>query len=128
MDKRIQLFLRKLKEMPDFDKVKFVFLFGSVAGGKQNKLSDIDFAVYYDGNGKERFKFRLKILTKLPDNFDVQIFQDLPLYIRKEVLKGNLIYTKDKLFVYDVAYDTIKRFDDFIEYYQDYLETKKLRI
>ena len=55
---KIKLFLKELKEMPDFNKVKFVFLFGSYAQRKQNKLSDIDFAVYYEGDGQERFKFR----------------------------------------------------------------------
>ena len=80
-----------MKRISDFNRVKFVFLFGSYAQGKQNKLSDIDFAIYYDCDKKERFKFRLNLLSKLPDNFDVHIFQDLPLFIRKDVLKGKLI-------------------------------------
>lgn len=126
MEEQINLFLKKLKEMPDFDRVKFVFLFGSVAERKQNKLSDIDFAIYFDGDSKNRFKFRLKLLAKLPDNFDVQIFQDLPLYVRKEVLKGKLIYAKDLTFAYDVAYETIKAFEDFKKYYYDYINRRPI--
>jgi len=128
MKDKKDLFMRKLKEMPDFNKVKFIFLYGSYAENKQNKLSDIDFAVYYQGDKKERFNFRLKILGKLPDNFDVQIFQDLPLFVRIEVLKGKLIYTKDLAFVYDTAYQTIKAFEGFKKYYYDYINTRKLRI
>lgn len=123
---KINLFMRKLKEMPDFNRVKFVFLFGSYSNGKQNKFSDIDFAVYYKGDSKERFKFRLNILGKLPDNFDVQIFQDLPLYVRMNVLKGKLIYNSDLDFVYDKAYETIKVFEDFKKYYYDYLERRPI--
>jgi len=125
---KINLFMGKLKEMPDFNRVKFVFLFGSFSQNKQNKLSDVDFAVFYEGDSKERFKFRLKILTKLPDGFDVQIFQDLPLYVRMEVLKGKLIYAEDLTFAYDMAYGTIKAFEDFKKYYYDYINTRKLRI
>ena len=59
MDKNVQEFMRKLRKMPDFDRVKFVILFGSQASGKANKMSDYDFAVYYEGNNKERFKFQI---------------------------------------------------------------------
>ncbi len=128
MEGQIKFFLEKLKEMSDLGSVKFVFLFGSYGQGKQNKLSDIDFAVYYDGEGKERFKFRLKLTAKLPNNYDIQIFQDLPLFVRKEVLKGKLIYTRDLIFVYDKAYETIKEFDHFKKYYYDYIRHRRLRI
>ncbi len=123
---KIDLFMKKLKEIRDFDRVKFVFLFGSYSNGKQNKLSDVDFAVYYEGNSRERFNFRLKLLGKLPDNFDVQIFQDLPLYVRMEVLKGKLICSSDLTFAYDMAYETIKSFEDFKKYYYDYVERRPI--
>ncbi len=124
----INLFLKKLKEMPDFNRVKFVILFGSYSSGKENKLSDIDFAVYYDENYDKRYEFRKEILGKLPENFDVQIFQDLPLYVRIEVLKGKIIYGKDISFVYDIAYETIKRFDEFKEGFYDYINNGEIRL
>ena len=122
MKQKINLFLRKLKKIPDFYRVKFVILFGSYASGRQNKLSDIDFAVYYDGDKDERYEFRKNILGILPEKFDVKIFQDLPLYVRKEVLKGKIVYARDLSFVYDVAYETIKLFNRFKKYYYDYLD------
>lgn len=128
MEDKIRLFLKKLKEMPDFNKVKFVILFGSYSQGKQNKLSDIDFAVYFDGDSKQRFKFRIKLGAKLPDKFDIQIFQDLPLYVRIETLKGKLIYARDETFVYDIAYKTIKSFEDFKYAYYDYINMRRTKI
>lgn len=129
MKDKIKLFLKKLKEMPDFDRVNFVILFGSYSQNKQNKLSDIDFAVYYNGDSKQRFKFRLKLLTKLPDKFDVQIFQDLPLYVRIETLKGKLIYAKDETFAYDVAYQTMKDYEEGLKkYYEDYINMRRTKI
>ena len=118
-------FMEKLKEMSDFDRVKFVILYGSRVSGNSNNMSDYDFAIYYEGNKKERFEFRLKLSSD--SLFDVQIFQDLPLYVRKDVLKGKLIYVKDNGFVYDVAYETIKSFESFKKYYYDYIKMRKIR-
>lgn len=122
----INLFLRKLKEVPGKDRVKFVILFGSYSNGKENKMSDIDFAVYYDGDDNQRFKFRLNLGSKLPDKFDVQIFQDLPLYVRIEVLKGKIVYAEDIGFAYGIAYETIKKFGEFKKYYYDYLNRRPI--
>ena len=118
--------LKKIKKVKDFSRVNFIFLYGSMANGKDNKMSDIDLCVHYDGNKQERFKFRLRILSQLPDSFDVQIFQDIPLYVKKEILKGKLIYAKDTRFVYDVAYQAIKEFEDFKKHYYDYINMRKI--
>ena len=128
MEEKIKLFMRKLREIPNFGRVKFIILYGSYLDRKQNKLSDIDFAIFYDGDKNQRFKFRLKLLSKLPSEFDVQIFQDLPLFIRQKVLKGKIIYTQDLNFVYDIAYATIKAFEDFKKYYYDYIERRPMII
>jgi len=124
MKDKIKVFMKKLKAMPDFDRVKFVILYGSYAEGNQNKMSDIDFAVYYGGEHGDRFKFRKKILGELSDDFDVQSFQDLPLYVRINVLKGKVIYENDLQFVYDVAYETIQSFEDFKYGYYDYIDRR----
>ena len=114
MNKEIKLFMGKLRKMPDFHRVKFVILFGSRAEGRARKDSDYDIVVYYDGKANERFKFGISVNEN--EKFDVQIFQDLPLFIQKEVLKGKVLYAKDLGFVYDIAYDIIKRFNDFKKY------------
>ncbi len=122
MKKEINLFMRKLRSMKDFHRVKFVILFGSQANGKANKMSDYDFAIYYDGDDRYDFLKRINFNEK----FDAKVFQDLPLFIQKEVLKGKVIYAKDLAFVYDIAYETIKRFEDFKKYYYDYINRRPM--
>ena len=108
-------------------RVKFIILFGSVAQGKSNKFSDVDLAVYYDGSKKERFNFLIKLAGMLPNRCDVKTFQDLPLYIQKDVLKGKLIYAKNEFFVYGIAYETIKKFEDFKKGYYDYINLERIK-
>jgi len=125
MDKNVQEFMRKLRKMPDFDRVKFVILFGSQASGKANKMSDYDFAVYYEGNNKERFKFQ--IAMSRDKKYDVKIFQDSPLFIRKAALGGKVIYARNLDFVYDIAYETIRAFEDFKKGYYDYIGLERIK-
>jgi len=96
------------------EKIKFVILYGSTVEGKQTPLSDVDIAVYYEGTKEERFKFRMEVLGNVNDKFDIQIFQDLPLYIRKEIIsQGKILYQKNHSEIFDVFIKTIKSFGDF---------------
>lgn len=126
MDKVTGLFMDKIKKISDFNNVNFIILYGSRAVGKENLMSDYDLAVYYDGDKKKRFKFLLN--ASFDKKFDVKIFQDLPIYIRKDVLKGKIIYLKKgkESFVYDVAYKTIKEFESFKKYYYDYIKMRPI--
>ncbi|HLC78285.1 MAG TPA: nucleotidyltransferase domain-containing protein [Candidatus Nanoarchaeia archaeon] len=123
MESRIINTIRKLGG----SKIQFIILFGSLASGKNNKFSDIDLAIYFEGDKKEKFDFIVKLAGMLPDKYDIKIFQDLPLYIQKDVFKGKLIYAKNKSFAYDVAYKTIKRFEDFKKGYYDYINLERIR-
>jgi predicted nucleotidyltransferase len=89
-------------------KVKFIILFGSAAQGNLTEESDMDVCIYFDGSDKEAKKFRLKLLFYLPDYFDVQNFNSLPVYVKMEVLKGIPIYVQDNKFLYEIAYQTIE--------------------
>lgn len=126
--KEIERFKSVLKSLPKEikKKVRFAILFGSQTTGKANPLSDIDVAIYYEGDKRERFAFRLALMGKLPDYFDIKIYQDLPLYIQPSVLRGKLLYTKDVSFVYAIAYETIQRFEDFRGAYEDYINSRRL--
>jgi hypothetical protein len=54
---------------------------------------------------------------------DVQVFQQLPLYIRHRVLKeGKLLFVRDEDRVYESAFRTIQEWEDFRPYYQRYLD------
>lgn len=103
------------------NKIKFIVLYGSFAEGNQTPLSDVDIAVYYDGSKEERFKFRMKILGRVNDKFDIQTFQDLPLYIRQEVLRGKVIYFDNNRFLYEITRRTDRDFDDFKLKFYDYI-------
>jgi len=45
----------------------------------------------------------------------------LPLYIRKEVLKGKPIFIADRKFTYEIFYKTLEEFEDFKKYLYDYI-------
>lgn len=104
------------------DRIAFIALYGSVTKNRDTPLSDIDLAVFYEGNKEERFKFRMSVLGRTGDEFDVQIFQDLPLYIQKEVISyGKLLYYKEYDVVFDIYINVIKNFDDFKRHLNLYL-------
>ncbi len=111
-----------IKGIDGFDRVCFIFLYGSVAAGQARVDSDIDLCLWYDGDTTEAERFRFACIKELSDSrVDIQIFLHLPLYIRIEVIRGRLIYAKDMRFVYDVAYRTIREFDGFKHRFYDYI-------
>jgi len=114
--------LERLKTVEGFEKVRFIILYGSVAEGQARVDSDIDLCIYYDGDREEAARFRFAALSELADDrYDIQIFSFLPLYVRTEVLRGKVIYCPDERFLYDVAYRTIREFDDFKHRLYDYI-------
>jgi uncharacterized protein len=114
--------LATLERIEGFEKVRFVMLYGSVAKGAARADSDIDLCIYFDGPQDEASLFRFRALAELfDDRYDIQIFLQLPLYVRVDVLSGILLYAPDLEFVYDVAYATIREFDDFKHRLYDYI-------
>lgn len=96
------------------DKVRFIILYGSKAREEMTELSDIDLAVYYDGDKKERFDFRVKVLGRVGDEFDIQTFQGLPLYIRKDIASsGKVIDYKGYMEIFRIFMRTIRDFEHF---------------
>ena len=123
MEKEIE----KIKNVEGFEKVHFIIFYGSAAEERMREGSDIDLCVYYDGTPEEASKFRLNALAELfNDEYDVQIFQQLPLYVRKEVLKGKVVYCKDTRFLYTVARETIRDFEEFKDRFYDYIGEKAI--
>ena len=89
-DKRAVDFLNKQKH------VKLAYLFGSVAEGKEGKLSDVDIAVFLDESlsKPERFNLQLKLISGLTsilktDRVDLVIMNDAPLSLNYEIIKAN---------------------------------------
>lgn len=122
MNRFVQHALERLKTVEGFEKVRFVIFYGSIAEGRAREGSDIDLCVYYDGGHEEAARFRFAALSELADDrYDIQIFSHLPLYVRVEALRGCILYCTDERFVYDVAYRTIRDFDDFKHRLYDYI-------
>lgn len=113
MESEISNVILKIKDIGR-ERITFIVLYGSAAKGDSTGLSDIDIAVYYHGNKKKRFDFRIKILGRVSDKFDIQTFQDLPLYIQNEILStGKVIYYKDYKDIFNIFMKTIKEFESF---------------
>ena len=110
----VEKILDRLRDGPHFDELRFVYLYGSYASGETTERSDIDLCLYYDiDDKKELYRTFFRISGSFPDRYDVQMFQLLPLYVQKEVFKGELLYAEDKGFVHDLARQTIKDYNDF---------------
>ncbi len=106
--------IHKLRKLPHFDKLRFCYLYGSSAMGKMTERSDIDIALFYNIEDRNELHHLLFVIKgSFPDNYDVQMFQLLPLYVRKEVFKGELIYADERGFVHDIAWKTIQEYNDF---------------
>ena len=118
--------LGKVRELDADGRVRFIALYGSLVEGRGSGLSDIDVALYYDGGEEERFSFRVALQGELGERFDVQIFQDLPLYVRREIVaRGRVIFYTDYDFLFNVYLQTLREYSDFerhLRTYYSYLE------
>lgn len=113
--------VRQMQQLSGFEHVQFIILYGSVAEERMNPESDIDLCVYYEGSSGDAAQFRHRALSDLPGNhFDIQIFQQLPLYVRVEVIRGIPVFVRNTRFLYERAIDTLRDFEDFKHRLYDY--------
>ena len=126
LDSKLRKAIKKITSLDDFEKVKFIIQYGSSVRGMMTEDSDIDLAIYYDTNDDDcASRYRFKVISSLFDDiYDIKIFQQLPLYVRIDVLKGDVAYCKDRNFLYDIARQTIKDFNSFKHRYYDYIGEK----
>lgn len=69
-----------------FKKIKKIVLYGSVAENKLTFRSDIDLAVVFDWISlKEATLFRKRVLGRVPERVDIQVYNVLPEKIKKEI-------------------------------------------
>ncbi len=121
---------RLLSQVRQDEDVLAVFIFGSSAREEKNNLSEIDLCLVLVPRQKhfepiELFNKRLDYLKNF--NFDIQIFQQLPLYIRQRILKeGKILFVRDEKSLYELAYRTAQAFEDFKPLYMKYLEEIKI--
>jgi uncharacterized protein len=99
-----------------------VFLFGSVARGISNSLSDVDVCVVLNDTLDNLTMSHKKLEYLSLVDYDISIFQQLPLYIRQRVIKeGKIVFCRSEEKLYELVMKTIKEFDDFRRIYYEYL-------
>ena len=84
------------------ERVKLAYLFGSVAEGKEGKLSDVDIAVFLDESlsKKEKFSLQLKLISELTgilktDKVDLTVMNNAPLLLNYNIIKHGKIFKDD---------------------------------
>ena len=69
---------------------------------------------------------RIEFLRNMSGNMDIHVFQQLPIYIRKRILKDcKVIFCKDDKLLYEIAFSTIKEFEFYEKLYKMYLKSVK---
>lgn len=113
--------LTKAKKDAD---VVAVFLFGSRARGESVPGSDTDVCLVLRPGNYGSMVLHQKRLSYLKEgNADVHVFSQLPLYIRRRVLKeGKILLCQDDDLLYEIAFRTAQAFEDFRHLYYGYLE------
>ncbi len=101
-----------------------LILFGSRGRGEETQVSDVDVCVVLYPGKRDPLSLSHKRLKYLEiGDFDVHIYQQLPLFIQKRILKeGKVLYCRDEDILYEVAFRTAQAFEDFKHIYNSYLE------
>ena len=109
-------------------RVLAVYLFGSILNENFNSQSDADVCLLLAPKSPrlpyhpdEMSKIKLSYLKDF--ELDIQIFQQLPIYIRKRVLKeGRMLYCQNEDKLYELATQHIREYADFEHIYKEFLE------
>lgn len=81
-------------------RIKFAYLFGSMARQTPGPLSDLDVAVYLDRR-LDLFSWRLRLMTALAkalgsEKFDLVVLNQAPVVLRYEVVRGGVVLKEDR--------------------------------
>lgn len=120
-------FMEKVCLQTGFDRICFILHYGSSFSGEMSDESDIDICFYYAGPPREASRFRLRLLSSMKDDrLDIQVFQQLPIRARLDAFKGEVLYSRDDIFLYDMARRTYQEYEDFRHRLEDYLGVRAL--
>ena len=109
------------KYFDEHEEILFAILFGSIAKGTANKMSDIDIAVMVNSDFNKPFPFgyQAELITDLMqvlkrDDVDVVILNKAPIALKYQVLRyGKFIYIRDKQARIKFQVDTINQYEDY---------------
>lgn len=114
-----------LAEAKKHKEIIAVALFGSLIKGRGR---DIDLCLFLDKrkSNLEMSKLKRKMSGQAGPEADIQIFQQLPLYIRARIIKeGRILEVNNLDRLYEIYFETIKEHGLFKRKYLQYLESVK---
>ncbi|MFC1716348.1 nucleotidyltransferase domain-containing protein [Candidatus Poribacteria bacterium] len=117
------------------EEVQFAVIFGSLAKGTANKLSDADIAVMVDPHFEDTSPYgyhatlTADLIQELKQNdVDVIILDEAPILLKYQVLRyGEFIHTRNKQARIQFQVDTLNQYDDFRELYRVHEEASHRR-
>lgn len=121
-DKQINKIIERVKKDK---KIIAVALYGSSLKGKGR---DIDICLFLDKkySNLEISRIRLDFLKIVNNEIDIQIFQQLPVYIRIRIIsEGKILFCGNSDLLYKIAFETIREFGFYKKIYDTYLEKVK---
>lgn len=119
---KVQTILGKLQGKMEGDPdILAVILYGSYARGEEARDVDLCLVLFPD---KTEHGLDKRIEYSYYDMIDVQVFQDLPLYMRPRIIReGKLLHVKDEDLLYDVAIETAREYELYRPKYELYLDS-----
>lgn len=120
IDKGVETILNQLETKMEKDPdILAVILYGSYARGEEARDVDLCLVLFPEKLKNSLYK---RIEYSYHEQVDVQVFQDLPLYIRPRVIKeGMVLHVKDEDLLYEIAIKTAKEFELYRPKYELYL-------
>jgi|GEM_PF-1597881 len=122
MERKIEEIIELLKS---FDFVHSIMLFGSISREKSGR--DIDICIIPSRNLS--FKERLAVEAATPPDFDISIYSELPIHIRKRISEeGTLLYTEDIYHLLTIFKETDLEYRGYRRYREYYIKAARERI
>jgi len=116
---------RRIRPVLESDeRVRFAYLFGSVARGDDQPGSDVDLAVLTHPRGTLLNDARLhdELAAALGRNdIDLLVLDDAPLWLRYRVVAGHVVFSRDERHRIAFRERVEKEFLDFRPYHDSYL-------
>jgi len=118
---KIASVVKKAKKDKD---ILAVLLFGSRVKNEAHENSDIDVCLVLHPGKYENIVLtdkRLEYSAGYDLEMDIQVYQQLPLYIRKRVLENHkILYCKKDSELYEIAFKTLDEFGHMEKFYEEY--------